>query len=86
MIIEKKNKLRKPLDIGGKVLVLDERLKKKDAPVHLYKSTIQNKPFFNKNQIFTTKKKLPFDDFYYYRILKEGQDKIENKRYIRQEL
>ena len=86
MIIEKKNKLRKPLDIGGKVLVLDERLKKKDAPVHLYKSTIQNKPFFNKKQIFTTKKKLPFDDFYYYRILKEGEDKIDNKRYIRQEL
>ena len=32
----KKNKLREPLDIGEKVLVLAERLKKKDDPSNLY--------------------------------------------------
>ena len=36
-------KLREPLEIGEKVLVLAERLKKKDAPGRLYKSTTQNK-------------------------------------------
>ena len=53
----KKNKLREPLDIGEKVLVLAETLKKKDAPGFLYKkSKTQNKLFFNKNQTFVIKK------------------------------
>ena len=43
--IQKPRKLREPLNIGGKVLVLAERLKKKDAPGRLYKSTTQNKTF-----------------------------------------
>ena len=34
-----KRKLREPLAIGEKVLVLSERLKKKDAPGKLYKPT-----------------------------------------------
>ena len=34
----KKRKLRDPMDIGEKVLVLMERLRKKDAPGRLYKT------------------------------------------------
>ena len=48
----KKNKLREPLDIGKNILVLAERLRKKDAPGFLHKSTTQNKLFLNKDQIF----------------------------------
>ena len=55
--IQQPRKLRYPLSIGKKVLVLAERLKKKDAPGRLYKSTTQNKSFFNKNKVFIIKKK-----------------------------
>ena len=44
---KRKKKLRNPLGIGEKILVLAERLKKKDAPGELYKSTTENKSFFN---------------------------------------
>ena len=44
-----RKKLRRPLMVGEKVLVLAERLRKKDAPGNLYKSTTENTPFFNRN-------------------------------------
>ena len=50
-------KLREPLEIGEKVLVLAERLKNKDAPGRLYKSTTQIKSYFGK-QIFIVKKRV----------------------------
>ena len=53
---KQKKKLREPLVVGEKVLVLAERLKKKDAPGVLYKSTTENVPFFNKNEIFIVRK------------------------------
>ena len=53
-----KRKLRKPLMIGEKVLILAERIKKKDAPGKLYKPTTQNKSFLNKDKIFIFKKEL----------------------------
>ena len=37
---QKKRKLREPLDIGEKDLLIVERLKKKDAPSILHKSLI----------------------------------------------
>ena len=55
--IQTPKKLREPLEIGEKVLVLAERLKKKDVPGRLYKSTTQNRPYFNK-KIFIIKKEL----------------------------
>ena len=51
-------KLRDPLSIGEKVLVLAERLKKKDAPGRLYKSATQNKAFFNQNKIYIIRKRV----------------------------
>ena len=47
-----RKKLRSPLTVGEKVLVLAERLRKKDAPRNLYKSTTQNISFFNREEIF----------------------------------
>ena len=54
-----RKKLRSPLEIGEKVLVLAERLKKKDAPGTLYESTTENMSFFNREQIFIVRKLLP---------------------------
>ena len=54
----KKRKLRSPLNVNEKVLILAERLKKKDAPSNLYKPSTYNIPFFNGNRIFTIYKEL----------------------------
>ena len=73
---KKKNILRQPIDIDEKVLVLAERLKKKDPPGFLYESTTQSKPFFNNNhQIFVIRKRVPIDNSYYYWVSKEGEEK-----------
>ena len=50
-IDRRKRTLRSPLNL--KVLVLDERLKKKDAHGNLYKASTENMSFFNRNTIFT---------------------------------
>ena len=39
---QKRRKLWEPLDIGEKVLRIDESLKKKDAPGVLFKSLTEN--------------------------------------------
>ena len=85
--VQKPKKLRDPLNVGEKVLVLAERLKKKDAPGRLYKSTTQNKTFLNKNKIYVIKKrvKTTSNDWYYW--VSEENSEITNKfRYLRQEL
>ena len=80
-------KLRDPLDIGEKVLVLAERLKKKDVPGRLYKSTTQNKTFFNKNKIYIIKKRVKTTSNEWYYWVAEENSEITNKfRYLRQEL
>ena len=59
-------KLRSPLIVGEKALVLAERLKKKDAPGNLYKSTTENIPFFNRDQILIVRKVLSTENSYHY--------------------
>ena len=73
----KKRVLRDSLEIGEKVLVIAKRLKKKVVPGNLYKSTNENKPFFNKDQVFTINKRVWADneDTYYY-WLKESNEKV----------
>ena len=84
---ENKRKLREPLNIGEKVLVLSERLKKKDAPGKLYKATTQNKSFFNKNKIFIVKKRIKtLNDGWNYWLAEEKSNKINKFRFVRQEL
>ena len=85
----RRKQLRKPLTVGERVLVLTERLKEKDAPGSLFKSTTENIPFFNRNEIFIVRKVLPIDNVhssYNYWISKSDEDKIIDKRFLRQKL
>ena len=52
----KRKKLRDELFIGEKVLVLAERIKKKDAPGKFYNQSVQNMPYFNKDRTFIIRK------------------------------
>ena len=81
-------RLRDPLEIGEKVLVLSERLKKKDAPGFLYKSTTENRSFFNKDKIFIIRKRVPQTPggTFYYWLSSDNSDRVDTKRYLRQEL
>ena len=54
----RKRQLREPLNLGEKVLVLAERLKKKDAPGRFIKVRHKTKVFFNKGKIFIVKKRV----------------------------
>ena len=82
----RRKKLRVPLDIGEKKLVIAKLLKKKEAPGSLYKSTTENKPFFNRNEIFKINKRVTIDsDKTYYDWIEKDGKTIRN-RFYRQEL
>ena len=51
-IDRRKRTLRSPWNLDEKVLVLAERLKKKDAPGNLYKASTENMSFFNRNRTY----------------------------------
>ena len=53
----KKKKLRVPLHICEDVLPLLSRMKKKTDPHKFYKSSVDNKSFFDQKKIFTIIKK-----------------------------
>ena len=53
----RKRTLRSPLNLDEKVLVLAERLKKKDTPGNLYKASTEKMAFFNRDRIFTIYKR-----------------------------
>ena len=66
---------------------LAELLKKKDAPGNLYKSTVENTLFFNCEQVCLVKKIVKISNKNYnYWISKEVEDKVIDKRLLRQEL
>ena len=79
-------KLRDPLQIGENILVLSERLKKKDAPGRLYKATTQNKSLFSKKIFKIQKRVLTTAKDWYYWVSEENSNVINKNRYIRQEL
>ena len=54
--LRKRKKLMDKLNIGERVYVLAERIKKKSAPGKFYKQSVQNISSFNKDTIFTVKK------------------------------
>ena len=60
--IKQRKKLREPLYFGELIYVLAERLKKKDASGKFYQSFTENQPFFNKNQLFTIRKRVIFNN------------------------
>ena len=81
----RKKQLRSPLNLGEKVLILAERIKKKDAPGFLFKASTENRPFFNREHIFTIIKRNKLDDgSYLYWLAEEGR-KVEG-RFLREEL
>ena len=81
----RKKQLRSPLNLDEKVLVLVERIRKKDAPGSLFKASTENRPFFNREHIFTIYKRSKLNDGSYLYWLTENGRKIEG-RFIRQEL
>ena len=64
--LRKRKKLRDDLNIGEKVYVLAERIKKKSAPGKFYKQSVQNISYFNKDTVFTIRKKQTIGDIRYY--------------------
>ena len=84
-IDRRKRTLRDPLNLDEKVLVLAERLKKKDAPGNLYKASTDNIPFFNRNLIITIYKRAKLENATYFYWVEEDSKKIKG-RFLRQEL
>ena len=76
-IDRRKRTLRDPLNLDKKVLVLTERLKKKDAPGNLYKASTDNIPFFNRNRIFTIYKRAKLENDTYLYWLEEDDKKLK---------
>ena len=82
----RQKRLRNPLFLDEKVLVLAERLKKKDAPSKFYKASTDNIPFFNRDKVFTIYKRAKLNSgSYLYWLEDESNNKIEG-RFLRQEL
>ena len=63
---KKRKKPRENLNIGEKVYVLAERIKKKSTPGKFYKQSVQNISYFNKYTVFTIRKKQNIDNIMYY--------------------
>ena len=80
----KRKKLREDLFIGEKVNVLAERIKKKSAPGKFYTQSAQNISYFNKDSVFTIRKKQTIDGIMYYWI--KSTDKKLSTRFQRSEL
>ena len=83
---KRKKKLREPLVVGERVLILASRLKKKDAPGILYKSTTENKPFFSRKQVYIVRKIVQINNTFNYWISKEGEERNIPARFFREEL
>ena len=90
---KRKQQLGESLAVGEKVLVLAERIKKKDAPGSLFKSTTKNIPFFYRKEIFIVRKVGQFpiqnnnsSSSYNYWISKSSEDEIIDRKFLRQEL
>ena len=78
---KKKKKLRSPLSVGEEVLILAARLKKKDEPGKLYKSSTENRPYFNREKVFKISHRVINENGKYYYWLQNFKG-----RFIRQEL
>ena len=82
----RQRKLRSPLYLDEKVLVLAERLKKKDAPSKFYKASTDNIPFFNCEKIFTIYKRVKLNNGSYLHWLEDEDWNKVDGRFLRQEL
>ena len=80
----RKKRLRDPLELGETVFIFTELLRKKDAPGRLYKSTRENKSFFNRDRTFIISERSKLNNSNYLYWLKENSRKIKNS-FLRQE-
>ena len=81
----RKRELKSPLNLDERVLVLAERLKKRDAPGNFYKASTDNILLFNRNRIFTIYKRAKLNNgTYLYWVEENG--KIIDGTFLRQEL
>ena len=81
---KKRKKLRENLNISERVYVLAERIRKKSAPGKFYKQFVQNTSFFNKDRVYTIRKKQMIRGIRYYWIKSPIADLP--KRFSRSEL
>ena len=82
----KRKKLRENLNIGEKVLVLAERIKKKSAPGKFYKQSVQNIYYFKKQKTFSLRKKQKIEKIDYYWLVDLQTNRHVKKRFQRNEL
>ena len=75
-IDRRKRTLRRPLNLDKKVLVLAERLKKKDASGNLYKASTEHMLFFNRNIIFPIYKRAKLNNSTYLYWVEEDGKKL----------
>ena len=78
--MRKRKKLRENLNIGKKVYILADRIKKKSAPGKFYKQSVQNIRYFNKDVIYTIRKKQIIDNIRYYWV-KSPLKNLYQKKY-----
>ena len=83
---KRRRKLRNPLYLDEKVLVLAERLKKKDAPSKFFKASTDNIPFFNREKVFRIYKRVKLDNGSYLYWLEDENNKKVEGRFLREEL
>ena len=82
----KRRRLREDLMIGEKVLILAERIKKKDAPGRFYKQSVQNISYFNKERTFMIRKKQSINGVTFYWFTNVQNSRKVPKRFQRTEL
>ena len=82
--MRKQKKLREFLNIEEKVCILAERIKKKTALGKFYEQSVQNISYFNKDVIYSIRKKHIIDNIRYYWV----KSPLKNlpKRFQRTEL
>ena len=68
----KKEKAARSLRNWGESSSFSRTFKEKNAPGKLYKSTTENRPFFNMSRIFIINKRVKINNDTYYYWLKEN--------------
>ena len=71
-------KLRQALEVGKEVPVLSERIKKKDSLGKFYMASTENRPYFNKDIIFSIESRKNLEEKYFY-WLKNIKTRKKNK-------
>ena len=83
---EKKLKLRSPLEAGEEVLILTSQIKKNDSPGKFYKTSVDNKSDFHKQEIFLITNGQKIDKKYFYWLKSTRTEKNSKYRFQREEI